>query len=604
MPLPNGFTAIRDATTADQVVSIIGIIISFDEPKKSRGEHWVLSFTLQDDFTSGSVGDSSSITCRLFRHGPEHFPKITGAGDVAIIRRFKLSRWGYRMDCCGSKQSDMLVFPASTVPDPAFSQPYQTGGGQRLPCQVTKHAQKASITEQMAVIHLKHASSDSKQRVQQHATITAVKGTTSKKESLIKDLEINRFYSVHAQVVNVYYYPGGGKVDLKVTDYTENRDMFLYAEPEVDPYHMVAHKTWKGPFGYLVLNVTLFEENANWAQDHVSEGDYIYMRNMRVKMSQDNKLEGVLHQDKENPQQVDIRLLKNLADIEAINKRREAYEKGRGSKTAFDTMQNAPKKSSAKASRDKKQARKERKWAEKEAEQRQLEKKEREWEISRSGVNANIRAAFPEMKLSTISEIIYNPHREIRTPVKQNSYTLPFVNCRHRSRVRVVDVFPPELQLFAHSTRDPTWTPQQKQQDSTTTRTKERWEWGFVLLLEDAEIPRGTVSEKLRVVVNNDTAQYLLKMNAADLKAQPDILALLEQKLFILWGNLMELKTELTDRGSDLPLPPGDNRLQNKPFDACIEEYGCEVPITDQHPFGYQRMHLLAQTTIQYPAAL
>jgi hypothetical protein len=61
----------------------------------------------------------------------------------------------------------------------------------------------------------------------------------------------------------------------------------------------------------------------------------------------------------------------------------------------------------------------------------------------------------------------------------------------------------------------------------------------------------------------------------------------------------MELKTELRDRGTDLPLPPGDNRLQNKPFDGCIEEYGGEVPVTEEHPFGYQRMHKLSQTTIQ-----
>jgi len=61
----------------------------------------------------------------------------------------------------------------------------------------------------------------------------------------------------------------------------------------------------------------------------------------------------------------------------------------------------------------------------------------------------------------------------------------------------------------------------------------------------------------------------------------------------------MELKTELRDRGNDLPLPPGDNRLQNKPFDACIEEYGCEVPPTkDQHQFGYQRMYRLTHTAI------
>ena len=97
-----------------------------------------------------------------------------------------------------------------------------------------------------------------------------------------------------------------------------------------------------------------------------------------------------------------------------------------------------------------------------------------------------------------------------------NPYTLPFVNCRYRCRVRVVDVFPPELELFAHSLSDPNWTKHPKEKTTDGTSTKERWEWGFVLLLEDAEVPRDAVSEKLRVVVNNSGAQHLLKMNALE----------------------------------------------------------------------------------------
>jgi protection-of-telomeres protein 1 len=82
------------------------------------------------------------------------------------------------------------------------------------------------------------------------------------------------------------------------------------------------------------------------------------------------------------------------------------------------------------------------------------------------------------------------------------------------------------------------------------------------------------------------------------LKSNKQLLTKLEEKLFILWGNLLELKTEQRDRGSDMPLPPGDNRLQNKPFDACIEEYGLEVRVTEKSPSGYQRMHKLVQTKI------
>jgi protection-of-telomeres protein 1 len=120
------------------------------------------------------------------------------------------------------------------------------------------------------------------------------------------------------------------------------------------------------------------------------------------------------------------------------------------------------------------------------------------------------------MKLSTISDIIHNPHRQVRTPDKYNTYTLPFVNCRHRARVRVVDVFPPELIHFAHSTRDKKWNKHPKKQSSTGDVAREKWEWGFVLLLEDANVPRDTVSEKLRVIVNNEAAQCLLKMNAVE----------------------------------------------------------------------------------------
>lgn len=82
------------------------------------------------------------------------------------------------------------------------------------------------------------------------------------------------------------------------------------------------------------------------------------------------------------------------------------------------------------------------------------------------------------------------------------------------------------------------------------------------------------------------------------LKHDPKTLDQLKEKLFILWGNLHELKQELRDRGSDLPLSPGDNRLQNRPFDCSIEEYGHEVRMSEKYPLGYQRLHKIAYTKI------
>ncbi|KAI4655187.1 uncharacterized protein J4E79_008252 [Alternaria viburni] len=596
LQLPNGFTAIKDATEAESTVSLIGVLVSLDLPKTTRGPDMALDFTIQDDFTSGEVGGESSITCRLFRPTEDKF-KTCGVGDVVILRRWKLQEYQFRMDAVGSRTCHMVVFPSHRIPVPGLSEAFQAGS-QKLPHERTG-GPPPTIPEQMAVIHLKHASKGAAPQVKQHATISASKAKTARKKSLIKDFQLDTFYDVCAQVVKFYYYQSGDRVDLKVTDYTPNEQMFYYPDPDLEKDFPVGDRPWSSPFGHMVLNITVYGANAAWIQENLGQDDFVFIRNMRAKLATNGMLEGALHEDKMNDSKVDIMLLKNEGEIEAINKRREEYEKKRETKTAFQALQNEPKQPSAKSAKAKKEAKKLKQQADKLAEVEELERAAREWEKGRGGINTNVTAAFPHMKLSTISEIIHNPHRTVTTTEKYTTFELPFINCRHRSRVRIVDVYPPEIKLFAHSTRDRKWNKHPKRQSSTGAHANEKWEWGFVLLLEDANVPRDTVAEKLRVVVNNEAAQFLLKMNAVDLTNQPKVLKKLEEKLFILWGNLMELKTELRDRGNDLPLPPGDNRLQNKPFDACIEEYGCEVPPTkDQHQFGYQRMYRLAQTAI------
>ncbi|RMZ71095.1 telomere-binding alpha subunit central domain-containing [Pyrenophora seminiperda CCB06] len=574
----------------------MGVLVSSNEPRSSNGSDYYWDFTIRDDFTSGSIGDQTtgSIKCRIFRQ-KNKFPKFSGVGDIVILRKAKVVSWKERFECVSHKTTGVMVFPGSKIPTPSYSQSFQCGT-QKLMYDSATSCQAPTIPEQMAVINMKAAFTSVPQQLLQLATIDASKPKATREQCLVKDLQLNKFYDICVQIVNVYYHPGGGPVDLKVTDYTPNEHMNYFLDPDEGKSFGITDNGFKGPFGFLTLGVTLYEANASWAKENVADGDYVYIRNMHVKLSRAGKLEGAVHQDQERLNQVDISHLEAASKIKDISKRRDEYEKKRGGKTAFEVMQptaNGPKEKMSK--QQKKQAKKEKKRAEDEAQQRELEENSRQWEDKKSKINKNIKAAFPDMKLSTISEILYSSHLNMRTPTKYNSYTLPFMNCRHRSRVRVIDVFPPVLEQFAHSTWDPSWN----NQSVASRQKKERWEWGFVLLLEDAVTPRDREPEKLRVFVNNDAAQHLLKMNAENLEENHCVLQQLEETLFILWGNLMELKIELRNRGSDLPLPPGDNRLQNKPFDACIEEYGAEVAPSEDTPFGYQRMHRLAQTTIQ-----
>jgi protection-of-telomeres protein 1 len=387
LQLPNGFTAIKDATQPKSTVSLIGILVSFEVPKMTQGKDLALDFTIQDDFSSGDVGGESSITCRFFRPTEDKFPKIEGVGDVVILRNCQLQQYRFRMDAVGSRSSHMIVFPGSKIPAPELSQAFQCGS-QKLP-----HASTGgfapTIPEQMAVIHIKRASTGATPQVQQHAAISASKVKIGRKKSLIKDLQLGSFYDVCVQVVNIYYYQLGDRVDLKVTDYTPNEQLFYYADPDLEGDVLVGDRRWNGPYGYLGLNVTLYGVNAAWVQEHLGQGDYVFIRNMRTKLSERGLLEGALHEDKLNESQVDIRPLKNTAEIEAIDKRREEYEEKRGSKTAFQAMQNEPKKSSAKTKAEKRQAKKAKERAEKEAELEDLERIEREREKSRGGINTN-----------------------------------------------------------------------------------------------------------------------------------------------------------------------------------------------------------------------
>jgi protection-of-telomeres protein 1 len=526
--LPTGFTAIQDAKENGSVVSLIGVIVGAKEVRRSRGSDWCLEITIQDDFTAGLEG-ASSINCRMFRSAPDKFPKVTGIGDVAIIRNFKLNAWGSRVDAVWTHKSGALVFPAAKIPVPELSQAYQAGT-LSLPCSATFGVKDPSTPEQMAAIHLKHAASSLLPQARRSAVARPASMQVRDKLSLVKDLEVAKFYDVRAQVVNIYH-NNMGTVDLKITDYTTNKDLFLYLSPEDEDYMYQDH-SWKGPYGQVTINVLLYGSNATWARENLSFGDFVYLKNMRTKMSPANKLEGILHEDRQRPDQVDIYKLVKPSDIREINERKDEYEKTRTKKSAFEALKNddVVTKPSAKASAKNKAEKKARQRMQKEQEQIEIAEKAEERELKRSGVNLNskrgsqlvrleanrtVRAAFPEAQLSTVSEIIYNSYLTAQTP-KYNDFTFPFLNARHRARVRVVDFFPPELDMFSHSTSDPSWDKRSKNQDSLNGQPKGRWEWGFALLLEDAKVPPNTVSEKLRVVVGNDVGQYLLGMNAKE----------------------------------------------------------------------------------------
>jgi len=132
-----------------------------------------------------------------------------------------------------------------------------------------------------------------------------------------------------------------------------------------------------------------------------------------------------------------------------------------------------------------------------------------------------------------------------------------------------------------------------------TKQKKWKWAWRFCLLVED--INPGPGKEKVKLIVTDGDAEFLLDMEANNLNTHRKTLALLRQKLFILWGDLEERKNQITSAKThqNPPKPTNlnpptqkDHTFSNlertnsgrikevwetpksRPFQCCIKEYG------------------------------
>ncbi|KAF2466077.1 uncharacterized protein BDR25DRAFT_238065 [Lindgomyces ingoldianus] len=412
----------------------------------------------------------------------------------------------------------------------------------------------------------------------------------------ISELEAGKFADMVGEVIKTY--PANfDSLDIYVTDYTENQDLFYYQDPsEMD---LPPTKPWPGPYGQMTLQIRLFEPHASFARQNIREGDLVHIQNIHVKYSAANQLEGAVHQDRRFIDRINIRKISRQDQIQPIRKLKAEYFRRRLSRSATITV-NEPKKPSAKASAKKKEEKKERQRMQKEQEQKELEERAKTRAAARAGINPHIRAGASEIQLSTISEIINNPALK-QTHRSGNVTTLPFVNAKYRTHVRVVDFSPGFLEQFTQSMANPAWNPAVRNGSPGNRMPNDRWEWAFVLLVEDANVPAGSTPERLRLFVSGQDAEVLLGGLKAvySLKEYPEAVDKLEEKLFIIWGNLFELKGAFRGTNNTLPLPCGDERLQNTPFECCVEEYGKRLAHpTPIHPQGWQRTHRLFKTQI------
>lgn len=394
MSLPPGFTAIKDISTAGTDVSLIGVLIHAKEVFKSRGDDWVLEFTIQDEFGAAAVGGSSSLRCKIFRREESLLPKVGATGDLVLVRNIRIVTFNHSFEAVSSARynTSILFFAARNIPMPELSAGYDHGGQEKLIFTGTNYTKNPTPGEQMAIIRMKAATGSSVPQVKAYAARRPLESTYKNKRALIQDITFSKFYDIVGEVVKIY--PSTfDTLDLYVTDYTVNKDLFLYEDPNSAEYSGFGSSKWQGPFGQITMVVRLWEPHTSYARENVCEGDLIHLNNVHAKLSQANKLEGALHQDQKYPNRVQVRKVTYNKLIEEHEARKKEYldqhELDQTKQHVAHMNERHAKKPSAKASVRKKEERKEKERLrkEKEKEQKRLEMQAEEKLAARAGVN-------------------------------------------------------------------------------------------------------------------------------------------------------------------------------------------------------------------------
>jgi protection of telomeres protein 1 len=153
------------------------------------------------------------------------------------------------------------------------------------------------------------------------------------KTSLIENVERQKFYDLTVQVVKVYS-ASLDRVELYVTDYTENEGLYNYGQKaegrdgDDHSYIQERSKDWNGPLGRRTLQVCLYDSHAEHAHDKVKVDDIVLLKNVRIKDGKGlgSMMDGAMHGDKRFPQKHGIVPLKrNDGRVIALLTRKQKY---------------------------------------------------------------------------------------------------------------------------------------------------------------------------------------------------------------------------------------------------------------------------------------
>jgi protection-of-telomeres protein 1 len=316
--------------------------------------------------------------------------------------------------------------------------------------------------------------SSTPQPAQSVTAAAAVPGRTEgRRFALVREMKVGCFYDMVGKVVKTFN--NSMCVTVYVTDYTENKELYKYDPHTIDS---ISESGWKGPWGRYTLQVTLWDAHAEAARDSVVEGQYLFLRNLRIRRNKDGLSEGALNGDRKFPDKVNVIIIDDMEDsqVRAIEQREREYNR----RVANEE---------------------EKREIDEEGETEGADDAAPDSEIQHilGDENDMVKCERPSMPCTSIREILTR-----RLPKGQT-----YDNRKYHIVGKVIDFLPKNMEAFAR----PVLVDDSDDENDGNPKTEE-WEWRFALLVE------GRDGAKIQVIVTGREAECLLGLDAGELVHQ------------------------------------------------------------------------------------
>ncbi|PMD41228.1 hypothetical protein L207DRAFT_511146 [Hyaloscypha variabilis F] len=623
VPLPNGFLSIEQIRDIDPFrlkampkVSVIGFVKDVQPPIKTAGTDFKFSIGIMDH-------SYREMKIDFFEKNLQNMPTLPNLGDLVIVRDIKAQMFRGNVSLLKHSSTEFRFLALKSIPK-------NVSGDSNLPWvwYPAGKGRSPSPAEMKYIFWM----SNYVDRVDLPATqqfeerkIQAL--NSNDKFSLLKDVKPDRFYDILGQVIKLHDEHGVGHLTMYLSDYTYNTKFHNYVwgsgvdDQEArngDEYGYIKPKSvkdWPGPFGKMTIQLTLFDEHAQFVRECMELGTWVRLRNVQIKYGKTGGvLEGYMRGFEEKLNVSIVKLpgiaKKDPADEESRDPRckeiddehlKDAVQRKFDYLKKFEKSQEAILKENPDSGKKRKHG--DEGLTKKNSKKRREEKRAAAFKnaaaadakiMERLDLNQNIRCSYPEQPIVSFSEML--KARALGKNQDGQQKLSPFTCAKYRAAVKVVDFFPHKIQDFAvgrrpnefdilsdHSGGEDT----DREDDLRVFKSgkgfaKHIWEWRFALQVEDASSKES--KERLWLLVDNHAAQGLLNFedDATNLRQDPELLGLVKEQLFKLWGDLEELKSAKMEKdvpqsslASDLPtssplrkagaMPDADSDVENEP---------------------------------------